>query len=113
MKKLFNSIRSKVNNLTARAVVAVSFARMHKANLINSGILPLTFVNAEDYDRIAQGDEIILQNIRTSVMDNTNAVLVNKTKNEQYELTTDFSERQKDILAAGGLLNYTANLGKE
>ena len=99
--------------LGIRAVVAVSFARMHKANLINSGILPLTFVNAEDYDRIAQGDEIILQNIRTSVAENTNAILINKTKNEQYELTTDFSERQKDILAAGGLLNYTANLGKE
>ncbi len=99
--------------LGIRAVVAVSFARMHKANLINSGILPLTFVNAEDYDRIEQGDEIVLQNIRTAVMDNTNAVLVNKTKNEQYELTTDFSERQKDILSAGGLLNYTANLGKE
>ncbi|MBE6811505.1 MAG: aconitate hydratase [Ruminococcaceae bacterium] len=99
--------------LGIRAVVAVSFARMHKANLINSGILPLTFVNAEDYDRIAQGDEIVLQNIRTSVAENTNAILINKTKNEQYELTTDFSERQKDILAAGGLLNYTANLGKE
>ena len=99
--------------LGIRAVIAVSFARMHKANLINSGILPLTFVNAEDYDRIEQGDEIVLQNIRTAVMDNTNAVLVNKTKNEQYELTTDFSERQKDILSAGGLLNYTANLGKE
>ncbi|MBR2413171.1 MAG: aconitate hydratase [Clostridia bacterium] len=99
--------------LGIRAVVAVSFARMHKANLINSGILPLTFVNAEDYDRIAQGDEIILQNIRTSVAENTNAILINKTKNEQYELTTDFSERQKDIFAAGGLLNYTANLGKE
>ena len=99
--------------LGIRAVVAISFARMHKANLINSGILPLTFVNAEDYDRIAQGDEIVLQNIRTSVAENTNAILINKTKNEQYELTTDFSERQKDILAAGGLLNYTANLGKE
>ncbi len=99
--------------LGIRAVIAVSFARMHKANLINSGILPLTFVNAEDYDRIEQGDEIVLQNIRTAVMDNTNAVLVNKTKNEQYELTTAFSERQKDILSAGGLLNYTANLGKE
>ncbi len=99
--------------LGIRAVAAVSFARMHKANLINSGILPLTFVNAADYDRIEQGDEIILQNIRTSVAENTNAILVNKTKNEQYELTTDFSERQKDILAAGGLLNYTANLGKE
>lgn len=99
--------------LGIRAVAAVSFARMHKANLINSGILPLTFVNASDYDRIEQGDEIILQNIRTSVAENTNAILVNKTKNEQYELTTDFSERQKDILAAGGLLNYTANLGKE
>ena len=99
--------------LGIRAVVAVSFARMHKANLINSGILPLTFVNASDYDRIEQGDEIVLQNIRTSVAENTNAILLNKTKNEQYELTTDFSERQKDILAAGGLLNYTANLGKE
>ena len=99
--------------LGIRAVVAVSFARMHKANLINSGILPLTFVNAADYDCIEQGDEIVLRNIRTSVKDGTVAVLENKTKNEKYELTTEFSYRQIDILLAGGLLNYTANLGKE
>ncbi len=99
--------------LGIRAVAAVSFARMHKANLINSGILPLTFADATDYDRIDQGDKIVLRNIRTSVIDGTDAILENKTKNESYKLTTDYSDRQIDILLAGGLLNYTANLGKE
>ena len=95
--------------LGIRAVVAKSFARMHKANLINSGILPLTFVNAADYDKISQGDKLKLVNILDTVKNGTTAVLENTTTNETYELEADFSERARNILVYGGLLNFTAS----
>lgn len=96
--------------LGIRAVTAVSFARMHKANLINSGILPLTFANPDDYRRIDEYDETVLENIKEAVINGEKAVLYNKTKNIRVELNTDFSEREKNILLAGGMLNYTASL---
>jgi len=94
--------------LGVRAVIAKSFARMHKANLINSGILPLTFVNESDYDEISQGDIIELAGIKESVEMGLKAKLINKTSGKEYELTTGFSEREINILLAGGKLNYTA-----
>ena len=94
--------------LGVRAVAAKSFARMHKANLINSGILPLTFVNPADYDEIAQGDEIELADIRESVKTGAKAKLIDKTTGREYLLNTDFSDREIGILLAGGKLNYTA-----
>lgn len=94
--------------LGVRAVAAKSFARMHKANLINSGILPLTFMNPDDYDKIDEGDEIVLEGVKESVRSGENAKLVNKSKNETYLLNTGFSEREIGILLAGGKLNYTA-----
>ena len=95
--------------LGIRAVITKSFARMHKANLINSGIIPLTFKNETDYDKIAQGDLLTLSAINASVKSETTAKLINKTKNEEYELCLDLSERARNILLAGGMLNYTAN----
>ena len=94
--------------LGVRAVVAKSFARMHKANLINSGILPLTFVNENDYDEINQGDDIELKDIKNSVENSVDAVLINKSTGKEYALKTEFSEREINILLAGGKLNYTA-----
>ena len=82
---------------------------MHKANLINSGIIPLTFCNESDYDRISADDSLTLKNISTAVSASDKAVLVNNTKNEEYELCLDLSERARQILLAGGMLNYTAN----
>ena len=96
--------------LGIRAVVAKSFARMHKANLVNSGILPLTFVNEADYDRIAQGDEIELRGIRGSVTGGAQATLCDLTAGIEIPLATGFSEREIDILLAGGKLNYTAQM---
>ncbi len=93
--------------LGVKAVITKSFARIHCANLINAGILPLNFVNPEDYDKISQGDELSLENIRTAIASSSPAVLKNITTNETYELKYDLSERQKDIILAGGLLNYT------
>ncbi|MEG1845746.1 MAG: aconitase family protein, partial [Oscillospiraceae bacterium] len=93
--------------LGIKAVITKSFARIHCANLINAGILPLTFANASDYDKVSQGDELSLIDIKNSILNELPAKLFNKTKNEEYELNYDLSQRQKDIIVSGGLLNYT------
>lgn len=93
--------------LGVKAVITKSFARIHCANLINAGILPLNFVNPDDYDRITQGDELSLEEIKTAIINSAPAVLKNLTTGESYELKYDLSERQKDIILAGGLLNFT------
>ena len=93
--------------LGIRAVIVKSFARIHVANLINAGILPLTFANEADYDRIDLGDTLVLEDIRKSIQNGTPVVLKNETKNESYPLCSEFSDRQRAMLLAGGLLNYT------
>ena len=93
--------------LGIKAVVAKSFARLHKANLINSGIIPLTFKNAEDYDKIDKFDVVTLKDVKAAILNDTDVVLVNETKGEEYVLEGGFSERQKNMLTFGGLLNYT------
>ncbi|MBE6782440.1 MAG: aconitate hydratase [Ruminococcaceae bacterium] len=93
--------------LGIKSVVAKSFARIHMANLINAGIVPFTFANADDYDRIDQGDELVIENIKDSIQNKLDIVLKNTTKNESYPLAYEFSERQTDMILAGGLLNYT------
>ncbi len=93
--------------LGVKAVITKSFARIHCANLINAGILPLTFANADDYDKITQGDELTLKGIKDAIINNKPAILVNLTTNEEYVINYDLSQRQKDIILAGGLLNYT------
>ncbi len=97
--------------LGVRCVIAKSFARIHVANLINAGILPLTFKNADDYDKLSQGDELSVCNIYEG-MDSGEITLVNKTKNESYTLNCSFSERQKEMLKCGGLLGYTKEKNK-
>ena len=93
--------------LGVKAVITKSFARIHKANLINSGILPLTFENETDYDKIDLGDDLVLENIRAAVENGGKVVLKNKTKGIEIPLVSDYSERQRKLLLAGGLLNYT------
>ena len=93
--------------LGVRAVIAKSFARIHVANLINAGILPLTFKNPADYDAINQGDRLALRDIHAG-MDKGCIMLTDLTTGKTYDLTCDFTERQKDMLKAGGLLAYTA-----
>ena len=77
------------------------------ANLINSGIIPLIFENEKDYDLIEEGDELVLENIKTCILENKPIVLHNKTKNVYIPLSRTFFERNAEIIAAGGLLNYT------
>ena len=93
--------------LGIKSVVAKSFARIHMANLINAGIVPFTFANADDYDKIDQGDELAIENIKDSIQNKLDITLKNVTKNESYPLAYEFSERQTDMILAGGLLNYT------
>lgn len=92
--------------LGVKAVIAKSFARIHVANLINASILPLVFKDPDDYDKLSQDDELYLPDIYAS-LDSGEFRLVNKTKNEEYALSGVFTQRQKDILKAGGLLKYT------
>lgn len=93
--------------LGVKAVVAKSFARIHCANLANAGILPFTFKNESDYDTIDQMDELELPNIRTAVANGGKVILKNKTKGTEIELEPVLTERQRDLVLAGGLLNYT------
>ena len=92
--------------LGVRVVITKSFARIHVANLINSGIMPLTFKKADDYDKINQGDKLTLSNVFDG-MDKGALVLKNETSGDEIELVCDFTERQKKILKAGGLLAFT------
>lgn len=94
--------------LGVKAVLVKSFARIHRANLINAGILPLTFVNEADYDKIGQGDELSLENVRQDIIDGKSKLtIVNKSKNAEIPVLCELSGRTKDIVLAGGLLDYT------
>ena len=92
--------------LGVRAVITKSFARIHVANLINAGIMPLTFKNPDDYDKLNQGDKLTLVNVFEG-MDKGEITLNNETTGESFALSVSFTERQKAILKAGGLLSYT------
>ena len=92
--------------LGIRAVITKSFARIHIANLINSGIMPLTFKNADDYDKLHEGDSLKIENIFEGMTEGE-MTLVNKTTGESYTVVCNFTERQKGILKAGSLLEYT------
>ena len=93
--------------LGIKAVLVKSFARIHIANLINAGILPLTFKNEADYDKISQGDSLEIGDIRESIKAGRPLVVKNLTTGDSIEAVYDLSGRAKDILLAGGLLNYT------
>ena len=97
--------------LGVRAVVAKSFARIHVANLINVGILPLTFKNPEDYDKLNMNDTLTFSDVHSG-MDKGVIMMKDETTGESFELSCSFTERQKDILKAGGLLAYTKEQGK-
>ena len=91
--------------LGIRAVVTKSFARIHVANLINAGILPLTFENEADYDQFTQGDKLTISGILEGM--DTGFVTMKNETGEQVRLHCNLTQRQKEILLAGGLLEYT------
>ncbi|MEK6777101.1 MAG: aconitate hydratase [bacterium] len=93
--------------LGVRAVIAKSMERIHTANLINFGIIPLTFDHGSDYAEIHPGDEVTLPDIRESLRQGKKLMLVNRTGNKKIPVSYTLTERQRSILLAGGLLNYT------
>lgn len=97
--------------LGVKAVITKSFARIHMANLVNAGILPLTFTNESDYDSIDQGDVLVIENVERQLRAGDVISVTNKTKGTAFTANVSVSERQKDMLAAGGLLNYTKKTG--
>lgn len=96
--------------LGIRAVIAKSFARIHIANLINAGIMPLIFKNPDDYDKLLESDNLTMENI-FSGMDSGEIVLANQRTGEKIPLVCSFTERQRAILKSGGLLAYTKETG--
>ena len=91
--------------LGVRAVITKSFARIHAANLINAGIVPLTFENPDDYDKLSQDDNLSIDNIYAG-LDSGKLILKNNASGVEIPLVCSFTERQKAILKAGGLLKY-------
>jgi len=93
--------------LGVRAVIAKSFARIHRANLINFGILPLIFKNPEDYERISQGDSLRITGIKKALLDGAGEIAVeNITKKNSFSVRLEFNERERRLLLSGGLLPY-------
>ncbi|MBQ8840248.1 MAG: aconitate hydratase [Clostridia bacterium] len=90
--------------LGVKAVIAKSFARIHSANLINAGIMPLTFANPEDYEALNQDDTLTLENVFEGM---EKGEITLKAGNKEYKLVCSYTQRQIDILKAGGLLAYT------
>ena len=95
--------------LGIKAVVAKSFARIHVANLINFGIVPMTLANPDDYEKFAEGDALEIAGFAEAVKGATEAMLVNKTNGASAKLCLNLSARQREMLLAGGCLNYTKN----
>lgn len=95
--------------LGVRAVLTKSFARIHKANLVNSGIIPLTFVNPEDYDKITLNDTISLPHIQQEIRDGKQVTVI--VNGYEFKADCDVSERQRGALLAGGTLNYAKKQG--
>ena len=94
--------------LGVKAVLVKSFARIHRANLINAGILPLTFVNESDYDNISEGDSLVIEGVRAAVESGkTELIVKNKTNGKEIPVLCELTGRTKDIMLAGGLLDYT------
>lgn len=98
--------------LGIKAVVAKSFARIHRSNLINNAILPLVFEDESDFEKISEYDDIKISSMEESI-ESGNFILEDTTKKIKIKLRADFSEREKEILLEGGYLNYAKNLDLE
>ncbi len=97
--------------LGVKAVITKSFARIHMANLINSGIVPLVFENADDYDAVSQGDDLAIEDIIGQLKKGDIIEVENKTTGKKFNTLVSLSQRQRAMLIAGGLLNYTKQNG--
>ena len=98
--------------LGIKAVIAKSFARIHIANLINFGIVPMTLSDENDYEKLGEGDDLYIEGFRDAIKNSDSAVLVNRKNGARVALKLNFTERQREILLAGGMLNYTNQSSK-
>ena len=98
--------------LGIQAVVAKSYARIHCANLANAGLIPLQFVHEADYDAIDQMDDLSLPHIREELERGTDVTMKDLTKDIEIQLTAVLTDRQRSMVLAGGLLNYTKQNSK-
>jgi aconitate hydratase len=99
-------------HLGLKAVIAKSFARIHHANLINVGILPLTFADEADFDKLEQGDEWAITRVQQAIQAGKNLTVRNLSKDTKFEATYNLTERQIKVMLAGGLLNYIKSRGQ-
>jgi len=95
--------------LGIKAIITISFARIHKANLINSGIMPMTFADEKDYARIDEGDELVFMSLTDDINKGGKIKVKNKTKGFDFETEMPLSDRERSMIIAGGLLNLTKN----
>ncbi len=95
--------------LGVKAVIVKSFERIHIANLINAGILPLTFKNENDYENLAEGDEISIPRVRDLIQKAESIKLFNKSQNKEIELGFNLSNEEREVILAGGRLNWIRN----
>ena len=98
--------------LGIKAVIAKSFARIHIANLINFGIVPMTLSDENDYEKLREGDDLYIEGFRDAIKNSDSAVLVNRKNGARVALKLNFTARQREILLAGGMLNYTNQSSK-
>jgi len=97
--------------LGLEAVIAKSFARIHRSNLINFGVLPLVFKDPSDYEKIEKGDNLIIKGVLSSLTEGV-FLVENLTKGYSFEVISNFNERERELIAAGGLLPYTKKRAK-
>lgn len=93
--------------LGIQAVIAKSFARIHRSNLINFGIIPLLFTNSSDYEMIDKGDRLVIQDVKKSLTGEQTYAVVNLTKNYLFQVHSGLNDREKEIILSGGLLPNT------
>ncbi|MEX0961810.1 MAG: aconitate hydratase [Simkaniaceae bacterium] len=98
--------------LGLRAVIAKSYARIHRKNLINFGILPLIFLKPEDYDQIAQEDELKIQDLHSALKNDHPLEVANLTKKTTFHVQLSLTEREKEAVISGGLINVILNKKK-
>ena len=95
--------------LGVKAVIAKSIERIHWANLVNFGIIPMIFTDESDFDKLEQSDELEMENLLQSISNQTSYIINNRTKNYQFEVKLELSSREREILIAGGVLNTIKN----
>jgi aconitate hydratase len=96
--------------LGVKGVIAKSFARIHKANLINFGIIPFEFQNAYDFELLVQGTPITIENVVSSLKNENNKMIEAIADKNKITLKVDLTPRQREVLIAGGLLNYIRSI---